>query len=61
MDDGYKDFYKKKFDFRKKHLGGPEKGQLEASAVLNIMNRFGKELDYEMINTFSGISIVKKL
>lgn len=50
MDDAYPEFFKLVFDFKHKHLGGPEKrpDRLERCTKL-VENQFGKEIDYELL------------
>ena len=49
MDEGYKDFYKKKFAFRKKYLGGPNTRRSLGERCTNyVKGSFAKELDYEL-------------
>ena len=64
MDDAYKQYYKKKFDFKKKYLGGPEKrSERNKRCTELVMGRFGKELDYELIDVlfpkFDSEKVVK--
>ncbi len=51
MDDAYRRFYKKSFEFNRKHLGGPEKRppRDERCAQMAI-SQFGKELDSVLID-----------
>lgn len=51
MDDAYPDFYRKNFEFNRKHLGGPDKRppRDERCAQMAI-NQFGKELDSVLID-----------
>jgi putative endopeptidase len=50
MDDAFPAYFQKQFDFRKKHLGGPDKrpDRNERCTKL-VMSRFEKELDAEML------------
>ncbi|MBL7546187.1 MAG: M13 family metallopeptidase [Bdellovibrionaceae bacterium] len=46
MDDGYPDFFAKKFAFNKKHLGGPESRPVrQERCTLKMMSEFEKEVD----------------
>ncbi|MGE3975543.1 MAG: M13 family metallopeptidase [Bdellovibrionales bacterium] len=50
MDDAYPVFYQKYFDFRKKHLGGPEKRSERNERCTDLVEtKFDKELDAEML------------
>lgn len=50
MDDAYPKLYAKKFEFSRKHLGGPEKRpEREERCTRWVMGNFGKELDAEII------------
>ena len=49
MDEGYKEFFKKKFAFRKDHMGGSKKrSDLIERCTFHVMRSFSKELDYEL-------------
>lgn len=51
IDDSNPKFYKRLFDFRQKHLGGPSKRPPRKERCTNfVMDRFGRELDAEMID-----------
>lgn len=46
MDDGYPDFFAKKFAFNKKHLGGPESRPVrQERCTMRMMGEFEKEVD----------------
>lgn len=46
MDDGYPEFFSKKFAFNKKHLGGPDTRPVrQERCTLRMMNEFEKEVD----------------
>ena len=46
MDDAYPQYYQKKFDFSKKHLGGPnQRPDRQERCTKSVMSIFGKELD----------------
>lgn len=46
MDDGYPEFFAKKFAFNKKHLGGPETRPVrQERCTMRMMNEFEKEVD----------------
>ncbi|OYZ13390.1 MAG: metallopeptidase [Bdellovibrio sp. 28-41-41] len=46
MDDGYPDFFAKKFAFNKKHLGGPDSRPVrQERCTMRMMNEFEKEVD----------------
>jgi len=50
MDDAYPDFFKKIFDFNHKHLGGPpQRPDRNERCTREVMGRFSKEIDAEMI------------
>lgn len=50
MDDAYPEFFKKKFNFEAKHLGGPAtRPTREERCTKLIMSRYGKELDAELL------------
>jgi len=50
MDDAYPEFYKKKFEFNQKHLGGPVvRPDREERCTKMVMGRYGKELDEQML------------
>jgi putative endopeptidase len=51
LDEGYKDFYKKKFEFRHKFLGGPETRTVLNERCAQDMRRFNKEIDAELFDT----------
>lgn len=51
MDEGYKDYYQMKFDFRHKYLGGPEKRTVLNERCAQDMWRFNKEIDAELFDT----------
>lgn len=51
LDDSNPRFFKRLFDFRHKHLGGPEKRAPRKERCTDfVMDRFGRELDAEMID-----------
>jgi putative endopeptidase len=51
LDDSNPRFFKKWFDFRHKHLGGPAKRSPRKERCTDfVMDRFGRELDAEMID-----------
>lgn len=51
MDDAYPDFFNKYFDFNHKYLGGPkERSPRQERCTKLVMNQFGMELDYELID-----------
>jgi putative endopeptidase len=51
MDDAHPAFFKKYFDFRKKHLGGPEKRPpRDERCAMDTIAQFGKELDANLID-----------
>jgi putative endopeptidase len=58
MDEGYKDFYKEKFAFNKKYLGGANKRPaLTERCTKYVMSSFSKELDFELFSkVFKGFS-----
>ncbi len=46
MDDGYPDFFTKKFGFNKKHLGGPDSRPVrQERCTMKMMSEFEKEVD----------------
>lgn len=50
IDQSYPDYFKKKFEFQNKHLGGPAtRASLEKRCTQLVEGRFGKELDHELI------------
>lgn len=50
MDDAYPAFYAKKFEFRRKHFGGPEKRpERQERCTMDVMDTFEKEFDEVMI------------
>lgn len=50
MDDAYPEFFKKKFEFENKYLGGPNKRRVrDERCAVSVMERYGKELDHEII------------
>ena len=69
MDEGYKDFFNKKFAFRKTHLGGPNKRRnLTERCTYYVKRSFAKEIDYELYPRVFGnfskkkfVSLVKKV
>ena len=69
MDEGYKSFYKKKFAFNKKFLGGPKKRpELSERCTNYVKSSFMKELDYELYDKIFGefskekfLGLVKKI
>ncbi len=51
MDDAYSGFFKKSFDFNRKHLGGPEKrAPRDERCAQMVISDFGKELDSVLID-----------
>jgi len=61
MDNGYKDFHKKKFAFTKKYLGGPNKRpELKERCTNYVKGSFMKELDYELYPKLFGKFSKKK-
>jgi putative endopeptidase len=51
MDDAYPEFFNKYFKFKNKYLGGPaERADRQERCTKLVMNQFGMELDYELIN-----------
>ncbi len=51
MDDAYPEFFNKYFDFSHKYLGGPkERSVRQERCTKLVMNQFGMELDYELID-----------
>jgi putative endopeptidase len=53
LDQAYPKFYKKKFDFSHKFLGGsPKRGELDERCARKVMRSFGKEIDAELFDTF---------
>jgi putative endopeptidase len=51
LDDSNPTFFKKQFDFKRKHLGGPTKRPPRKERCTSlVMGRFGRELDAEMID-----------
>lgn len=56
MDAAYPTFYKKAFEFRQKHLGGPNQRPKKNEECTNfLMDNYGMELDSELLPTlFSG-------
>ncbi len=51
MDDAYPDFYSKYFNFKSKYLGGPkERSPRQERCTKLVMDQFGMELDYELID-----------
>lgn len=50
MDDAYPDFFKKQFEFNRKHMGGPEKRPVrEERCTMSMMRSFARELDAELL------------
>lgn len=61
MDEGYKDYYKKKFAFRRKFLGGPKtRPELKEGCTNYVKASFMKELDYELYPKLFGKFSKKK-
>ena len=61
MDEGYKDFYDKKFAFRKEFLGGSKKRpELKERCTNYVKGSFMKELDYELYSKIFGKFSKKK-
>lgn len=58
LDEGYKDYFNKKFAFRKDNLGGPKKrSDLMERCTRYVMSDFSKELDFELYpKVFKGFS-----
>ena len=53
MDDAYPDFFKERFEFKHKHLGGPPvRAVREERCTKMVMGLFEKELDSELIHIF---------
>jgi putative endopeptidase len=53
MDEGFPDYFKKTFAFSNKYLGGPPKrGSLEERCTESVMNKFTKEIDHELFDSF---------
>ncbi len=51
LDDAYPEFYKKKFQFRNKHLGGPQVRPIrEENCTVYVKEAFTMELDHELID-----------
>ncbi len=51
MDDAYPEFYKKRFAFNHKYLGGPAKRPVRNERCTRlVMNDFGRELDAELLS-----------
>lgn len=51
MDDAYPRFFKKSFEFNRKHLGGPDKrAPRDERCAQMVINQFGKELDSVLID-----------
>ncbi len=61
MDRGYTEYYKKKFAFNKKHLGGPKKRpELQEACTNYVKKSFMRELDYELYSKLFGKFSKKK-
>lgn len=61
MDNGYPEFYKKKFEFNKKFLGGPNlRPELKERCTNYVKGSFMKELDYELYPKLFGKFSKKK-
>lgn len=51
LDDAYPDFFKKRFAFNHKYLGGPaQRSPRQERCTKAVMAMFGMELDYELMN-----------
>ena len=51
MDDAYQSFFKKSFEFNRKHLGGPDKrAPRDERCAEMVISHFGKELDSVLID-----------
>jgi putative endopeptidase len=51
LDEGYPDFFNKKFEMYKTHLGGPKKRAVrQERCTKTVMRRFTKEVDYVLMN-----------
>jgi len=51
MDDAYPEFFKRLFQFNKKHLGGADKRPPRSErCTQTVMNEFGREIDAELID-----------
>ncbi|MGH1468600.1 MAG: M13 family metallopeptidase [Bdellovibrionales bacterium] len=61
MDKGYEEYYKKKFVFNNKFLGGPKKRpELQESCTNYVKRSFMRELDYELYSKLFGKFSKKK-
>ncbi len=50
LDDAYPDYFQKGFEFRKKHLGGPNVRPVrQERCTMLVMDRFAKEIDAELL------------
>jgi putative endopeptidase len=50
MDDAYPDFFNKRFEFTRKHLGGPNvRPDRQERCTKLVMSRFGREMDAELL------------
>ncbi len=55
LDAGYPDYFNKGFKFAHKYLGGSAKRpDLKERCTMDVMNRFDKELDHEVYDSFFG-------
>lgn len=55
MDEAYPEYYKKRFEFKRKHLGGPKvRPELSERCTRVVMKKFMKELDYELYPKLFG-------
>ncbi len=53
LDAGFPDYFEKGFKFSHKYLGGSAKRpELKERCTMDVMNRFNKELDYEVYDSF---------
>lgn len=52
LDEAYPEFFKRRFDFRHKYLGGsPKRASLDERCAQDVMARFDKEIDHELFDT----------
>jgi putative endopeptidase len=50
LDDAYPEFFKKRFEFNRKHLGGPDKRPVRKERCTRlVMSDFGREIDAELL------------
>ena len=53
LDEGYPEFFKQRFDFNHKYLGGPpQRSPLGERCTKKVMKDFTKEIDYELFDQF---------